>query len=55
LIMAAVIEIARGALTQPIGWVVFFAALVLTQLLKWNAVAALAAASSLGLLLKWLL
>jgi chromate transport protein ChrA len=53
LILAAVIQIARGALTHPIAWVVFLATLVLTQLLKWNALAALAVASSLGLLLKW--
>jgi chromate transporter len=53
LILAAVIQIARGALTQPIAWVVLLATLVMTQLLKWNALAALAAASLLGLLLKW--
>jgi chromate transporter len=54
LILAAVIQIARGALTQPIAWVVLLATLVMTQLLKWNIFAALAAASCLGLLLKWL-
>jgi chromate transporter len=54
LILAAVIQIARGALTQPIAWVVLLATLVMTQVLKWNIFAALAAASCLGLLLKWL-
>jgi len=53
LILAAVIQIARGALTQPIAWVVFLAMLVMTQLLKWNALVALAVASCFGLLLKW--
>src|SRR2546423_15631379 len=54
LILAAVVQIARGALTRPIAWVVFFAALVMTQILKWNVLAALAVASCLGLLLTWL-
>ena len=55
LILAAVIQIARDSLTQPIAWIVLLAILIMTQLLKWNALAALAAASCLGLLLKWLL
>ena len=49
------IQIARDALTQPTAWVVLFATLIMTQLLKWNALIALAVASCLGLLLKWLL
>jgi chromate transporter len=53
LILAAVVQIARGALTQPIAWVVLLAALVMTQLLKWNVFVALTVASSVGLLLKW--
>jgi chromate transporter len=53
LILAAVIQIARGALTEPTAWVVLFATLIMTQLLRWNALSALAAASCLGLLLKW--
>jgi chromate transporter len=55
LILAAVVQIARGALTQPIAWVVLLATLVMTQLLKWNILVALAVACCLGLLLKWLL
>jgi chromate transporter len=55
LILAAVVQIARGTLTQPIAWVVLLATLVMTQLLKWNIFVALAGASSLGLLLKWFL
>ncbi|HAF13379.1 MAG TPA: hypothetical protein DHU55_01765 [Blastocatellia bacterium] len=55
LILAAVVQIARGTLTQPIAWVVLLATLVMTQLLKWNILVALAAVSCLGLLLKWLL
>ena len=55
LILAAVIQIARDALTEPTAWIVLFAMLIMTQLLKWNALTALAAASCLGLLLKWLL
>jgi len=55
LILAAVIQIARDALTQPTAWTVLFATLIMTQLLKWNALTALAAASCLGLVLKWLL
>jgi chromate transporter len=54
LILAAVIQIARGTLTQPIAWVVLIAMLVMTQLLKWNIFVALAVASCLGLVLKWL-
>ena len=55
LILAAVVQIARGALTQPIAWVVLLATLVITQLLRWNIFVAMAVASCLGLLLKWLL
>ena len=55
LILAAVVQIARGTLTQPIAWVVLIATLIMTQLLKWNIFVALAAAGCLGLLLKWLL
>jgi chromate transporter len=55
LILAAVVRISRGALTQPIAWVVLFLVLLLTQVLKWNAIKSLAAGSAVGLLLKWLL
>ena len=55
LILAAVVQIARGTLAQPVAWVVLIAMLVMTQLLKWNIFVALAAVSCLGLLLKWLL
>src|SRR6266550_1815532 len=55
LILAAVIQISRGALTKPTAWIVFFATLIMTQFLKWNALTALAVASCLGLALKWLL
>ena len=55
LILAAVIQIARSTLTQPIAWVVLIAMLLMTQLLRWNIFVALAMASCLGLLLKWLL
>ena len=55
LILAAVIQIARGTLIQPIAWVVLIAMIVMTQLLKWNIFVALAMVSCLGLLLKWLL
>ena len=55
LILAAVVQIARGALTQPIAWVVLLATLVMTQLLKWNILVALVAVTCLGLLLKWFL
>jgi len=55
LIFAAVVQIARGTLTQPIAWVVLLATLVMIQLLKWNIFVALAVASCLGLLLKWFL
>jgi chromate transporter len=53
LILAAVVQIARGALTQPTAWVVLLATLIMTQLLKWNVLVALAIASCLGLLLTW--
>jgi chromate transporter len=52
LILAVVVQIARGALTQPIAWVAFFAMLIMTQLLKWNVLVALVAASGLGILLQ---
>ena len=55
LILAAVVQIARGTLTQPIAWVVLLATLVMSQLLKWNILVTLAVVSCLGLLLKWLL
>ena len=55
LILAAVVQIARAELTQPIAWVVLLATLVMTQLLKWNILVALVAVSCLGLLLKWFL
>ena len=55
LILAAVVQIARAELTQPIAWVVLLATLVMTQLLKWNIFVALAAVTCLGLLLRWLL
>jgi len=55
LILAAVVQISREELTQPIAWVVLFATLVMTHLLKWNTLVGLAAASCLGLLLKWFL
>ena len=55
LILAAVVQIGRGTLTQPIAWVVLIATLVMTQLLKWNIFVALAAATCLGLLLRWLM
>ncbi|HBB96506.1 MAG TPA: hypothetical protein DC054_14050 [Blastocatellia bacterium] len=54
LILAAVIQIARGTLTQPIAWVVLIAMLLMTQLLRWNIFVALATAICLGLLFKWL-
>jgi chromate transporter len=53
LILAAVVQIARGTLTEPIAWVVLVATLIMTQLLKWNIFVALAAVSCLGLLLRW--
>lgn len=53
LILAAVVQIACGALTKPEAWVVFFATLIMTQLLKWNVLVAVAIASCLGLLLMW--
>ena len=52
LILAAVAQIARGTLTQPVAWVVLIAMLVVTQLLKWNIFVVV---SCLGLLLRWLL
>ena len=55
LILAAVVQIARAELTQPIAWVVLLATLVMTQLLKWNIMVALVAVTCLGLLLKWFL
>ena len=55
LILAAVVQIARAELTQPIAWVVLLATLVMTQLLKWNIMVALVAVSCIGLLLKWFL
>jgi chromate transporter len=55
LILAAVVQIARDTLTQPIAWVVLLAMLVMTQLLKWNVLVALVAVTCFGLLLKWLL
>src|SRR5436853_5134657 len=54
LILAGVVQIARGTLTQPVAWVVLIAMLVVTQLLKWNIFVALAVVSCLGLLLRWL-
>jgi chromate transporter len=53
LILAAVVQIGRGTLTGYIAWLVLLATVVMTQLLKWNAFAALAAASALGLMLEW--
>ena len=55
LILAAVVQISRDTLTQPIAWLVLVAMLIMTQLLKWNIFVALATASCLGLLLRWLL
>jgi chromate transporter len=55
LILAAVVQIARGTLTQPIAWLVLIATLIMAQLLKWNVVVTLVVASCLGLVLKWLL
>jgi chromate transporter len=55
LILAAVVQIARGELTQPIAWFVLIATFVMTQLLKWNTLVALVTVSCLGLVLKWLL
>jgi chromate transporter len=55
LILAAVIQIARGTLTQPIAWVVLIATLIMTQLLKCNIFVTLATVGCLGLLLRWLL
>jgi len=55
LILAAVVQIARADLTQPIAWVVLLATIVMTQLLKWNILVALVAVTCLGLLLKWFL
>jgi chromate transporter len=55
LILAAVVQIARGTLTQPIGWIILVATLIMTQLFRWNILVTLAAVSGLGLLLKWLM
>lgn len=55
LILAAVVQIARGTLTQPIAWVVLIATLIMSQLLRWNIFVALLMAICLGLLLKWIL
>ena len=55
LILAAVVEIARATLTQPIAWIVLPATLILTQLLKWNIFVTLAVVGCLGLLFRWLL
>ena len=55
LILAAVVQIARGTLTQPIAWIILVATLIMTQLFRWNVLVTLASASCLGLLLKWLL
>jgi chromate transporter len=55
LILAAVVQIARGTLTDPVAWVVLLATFIMAQLLKWNIFVALAAASCLGLSLKWYL
>ena len=55
LILAAVIQIARGTLTQPIAWVVLIAMLLMTQPLRWNIFVSLATASCLGLLLNCLM
>jgi len=55
LILAAVVQISRDTLTQPIAWLVLVAMLIMTQLLKWNIFVALATVSCLGLLLRRLL
>ena len=55
LILAAVVQISSTELNQPIAWVVLIVTVVMTQLLRWNILVALATASCLGLLLKWLL
>jgi chromate transporter len=55
LILAAVVQISRGALTEHVAWVVLAATLLMTQALRWNAFVALGAASGLGLALKWFL
>jgi chromate transporter len=54
LIFASAVQIARGALTETTAWIVLAAMLVMTQLLKWNALVALAAASAIGVLLRLL-
>jgi chromate transporter len=51
LIFASLVDIARQALTQPPCWVVFLATLAFTQILRWNALVSLLAASALGMLL----
>jgi chromate transporter len=55
LILAAVVQIARATLTQPIAWIVLLVTLVLTQLLKCNIFVTFAVVGCLGLLLRWLL
>lgn len=52
LIFAAVVEIARSTLAEPLAWVIFALALVMVQLLKWNPILSLLIASALGVLLK---
>src|SRR2546421_333709 len=55
LILAAVVQIAQGELTQPIAWFILIAMLILTQLLKWNTLVSLVTVTCLGLVLRWLL
>jgi chromate transporter len=52
LIFAATVQMARQALTQPTGWVVFLVTLILAQILKWNSFLSLVTATAGGLLLK---
>jgi chromate transporter len=52
LIFASAAQIARGALTDATGWVVFAAMLVMTQWLKWNILVALGAACAIGVLIR---
>jgi chromate transporter len=55
LVVAAAMQMGRNCLTQPLAWVVFLLTLALAQGLKWNSVASLLTASSVGLLLRlWL-
>jgi hypothetical protein len=51
LILASVVQISRGALTGPLAWVVLGATLVMTQVFRWNTIAAVGLGSGLGLLL----